>query len=70
MFNHIDEPEEHTHVRKTMKVLIDALASCSDSPDDTVLTALALVTNNLLKGSEGRDLEDYISQLRLANRIA
>ena len=74
MFSPINEPAEHTHVRKAIKVLNEAITSCDESPGDTVLTALALVTVNLLREAtgdpQGRNLDQYISQLRLAAKIS
>jgi hypothetical protein len=66
-----NEPEAHTHVRMAMKALNDALISCDDSPSDTVLTALALVTVNFLRGDgTTRNLDKYVDQLRLADKIS
>lgn len=66
-----NEPKEHTHVRMAMKALNEALLSCNDSPSDTVLTALALVTVNFLRGDgTTRNLNKYIDQLLLADEIS
>jgi hypothetical protein len=53
-----------------MKTISEALAECmADYPEFIVTTALSLSTTAFVKAIAERDLEAFISQLRLAKKI-